>query len=382
MSDQFTKVTSENYFQRLGSSFGGMVFGIILMIIASILLLWNEGRDVDAKRGLNAGGRAVVSLTSTAPVPANEGKLVHMTGQATTTAPVVDAELNVTFPNTLTLVRRVEMFQWVQQTSSTTKEKVGGTQETTTTYTYTKNWSETANDSSTFGQPAGHTNPEMPFTSSRLQASDAKLGGFSLPVALLDQVSTEAAAAPATAPEGWQKVGNSLYKGTGTPEAPAVGDIRVTYMPLASGTVLSVIGKQAGSTLEPWLSNNSNREILVAQQGMASAALMIKDQKAAENILTWVLRLLGVGLNIGAFALLMGPLKAIGNVIPLVASIIGGGVGLIAFGLGSALSLVLIAIAWFTFRPLISIGLIVAAIAAVYFFRSKRGAQAATPANA
>jgi hypothetical protein len=136
------------------------------------------------------------------------------------------------------------------------------------------------------------------------------------------------------------------------------------------------MGKQSGAALEPWFSNHSNREILVAQQGMASAAAMIKEQKSAENILTWVLRIIGIGLNVGAFALLMGPLRALGNVIPFVASIIGGGVGLIAFGLGGALSLALIALAWFSFRPLVSIGLIVAALAALYVFRSKRGPRA------
>ena len=67
-----------------------------------------------------------------------------------------------------------------------------------------------------------------------------------------------------------------------------------------------------------------------------------------------------------------------GNVIPLVASIIGGGIGLIAFGLGSGLSLIVIAIAWFTFRPLLSLGLLVAAGAAIYFFRSDQNASRAT----
>jgi Transmembrane protein 43 len=373
MSDQFTKVTSENYFQRLGNSFGGMVFGIILLIIACVLLFWNDGRAVDAQRGLNAGGRAVVNLTTTAPAPANEGKLVHMTGQATATAPLSDGDVGVTFLNTLTLVRKVEMFQWVQETSSSTKDKVGGTQETTTTYTYTKKWIDTAQDSSTFEKPEGHANPAMPFTSSRIQATDAKLGGFALPEAILGQLTSETLVAPDTIPQGWKKVDATLYKGTGSIEAPVVGDIRVTYAPLASGTVISAIGKQTGSALEAWISNNSNYEVLLAQQGMASSALMIKDQKAAEGILTWVLRAVGTLMNIGAFALLMGPLRALGNVIPLVASIIGGGVGMIAFGLGSGLSLIVIAIAWFTFRPLLSIGLLLAAAAAWYFLRSKPG---------
>jgi hypothetical protein len=372
MSDQFTKVTSENYFQRLGSSFGGMVFGFILLFVACILLFWNDGRAVDAQRGLNAGARAVVSLTSTAPIGANEGKLVHLTGQATAQTPLLDADLGVTFPATLTLVRKVEMFQWVQTSASTTKDKVGGTQETTTTYTYTKEWTDKPQDSTSFAKPEGHANPEMAMQTTRIQASDAKLGGFALPSALLDQLTSETVVAPEATPQGWTKSGSTLYKGTGTLDAPAIGDVRVTYMPLASGTVISAVGKQAGSALEAWTSNNSNYDVLLAKQGMASAALMIKDQKAAESILTWVLRVLGTLLNIGAFALLMGPLRALGNVIPFVASIIGGGVGLIAFGLGSGLSLIVIAIAWFTFRPLLSLGLIVAAGAAWYMFKTKR----------
>ena len=372
MSDQFTKVTSENYFQRLGSSFGGMMFGIILLIGACILLFWNDGRAVDAQRGLNAGGRAVVSLTSTAPVAANDGKLVHMTGQATATAPLADADVGVTFANTLTLARTVEMFQWVQDTNTASQDKVGGTKETITTYTYTKKWIDTAQDSARFEKPDGHTNPAMAFTSLRIQARDATLGGFSLPEALLSQLTSETPVAPDTIPQGWTKVGTTLYKSTGTPDAPALGDMRVTYAPLPSGTIISAIGKQAGNSLEAWTSANSNYEVLLAQQGMASAALMIKDQKSAEGILTWVLRIVGTLMNIGAFALLMGPLRALGNVIPLVASLIGGGVGLIAFGLGSSISLIVIALAWFTFRPLVSIGLLIVAGGAWYLLRSKR----------
>jgi hypothetical protein len=382
MTDQFTKVTNENYFQRLGSSFGGMVFGIVLLIIACVMLFWNDGRAVDAQRGLNAGARSVVSLTSTAPLAENEGKLVHLTGQATSTAPLADADVGVTFTDTLTLERKVEMYQWVQETSSESKDKVGGTKETTTTYTYTKKWIEGPQDSASFEKPDGHANPAMPFVSTRIQATDAKLGGFALPEVILAQLTSETSVAPDTIPNGWRKVDTALYKGTGTLEAPAIGDIRVAYAPLASGTVISAIGKQAVSTLEPWTSNNANYEVLLAQQGMASAAIMIKDQKAAESILTWVLRFFGTIMNILAFSMLMGPLRALGNVIPLVASIIGGGVGLIAFGLGTGLSLIVIAIAWFTFRPLLSIGLILAAGAAWYFLRSKRESVSAAPAKA
>lgn len=375
MSDQFTTVTKRNYFQRLGDSFVGVLIGVILLIVAGILLIWNDGRAVDAQRGLNAGGRDVISLTTTQPIPANEGNLVHITGQAIATAPLVDPDTGAAFPGTLINVRTVEMYQWVQESTSSTKDKVGGGQETTTTYTYKQAWSESPQDSSTFAKPDGHANPAMPFTTTRFHAADGKIGGFTLPVALLELLTAETPVALETAPTGWRKSGTSLVKGSGTDEAPALGDLRVTYKPIASGTVLSVIGKQTGATLAPWTSSNSNYEVLLAQQGMVSPALMIKNQKSAESILTWVLRGLGTVLNIIAFSLLMGPLRALGNVIPLVASIIGGGVGLIAFGLGAGLSLIQIAIAWFAFRPLLSAALLAAGIAAIYFLRSKRAPQ-------
>jgi uncharacterized membrane protein len=42
MSDQFTTVTSEGYFSRLGGSLIGMLVGLIILPAAIGVLYWNE----------------------------------------------------------------------------------------------------------------------------------------------------------------------------------------------------------------------------------------------------------------------------------------------------------------------------------------------------
>lgn len=50
----------------------------------------------------------------------------------------------------LSLQRNVEMYAWVENKETTTKDKVGGGQEETTTYTYEKKWTDEPQDSSVF----------------------------------------------------------------------------------------------------------------------------------------------------------------------------------------------------------------------------------------
>ena len=41
-----TEVTKTSYGQRVGSSFRGIGSGILLLIVGTVLLWWNEGRAV------------------------------------------------------------------------------------------------------------------------------------------------------------------------------------------------------------------------------------------------------------------------------------------------------------------------------------------------
>ncbi|MBX9707167.1 MAG: TMEM43 family protein [Caulobacteraceae bacterium] len=362
MPDSHRVTTRENYFQRLGSSLIGALIGLVLLIVASIVLFWNEGRAVDASRGLDAGSRAVVSLSAPTIDASRDGALIHMSGNAVTTAPLIDPATGAAFPATLTLVRQVEMYQWIETATSETEEKLGGTQETTTTYTYAKGWSEQQQDSASFQVPAGHSNPAMPFANGRVNASDARLGDFLLPEGVLERLDGESPALPPVTPEGWRVEGGQLYRGAGSAAQPQVGDLRVTYTPLASNTPVSVVGRQDGQTLAGWVRPGSDFPVLLASRGLIGADLMIEAEKGQQQAMTWVFRGLGLVLSIIGFTLLLNPLRAIANVVPLVASVIGAGTGIIGFALGVLLTTVVIAVAWFAVRPLLSVVLVATGI--------------------
>ena len=362
MSDQFTTTTSRNYFQRLGDSFLGILIGFVLLLLAVVLLFWNEGRAVDASRGLSAASKAAVSVTGAQVLPANEGKLVHVTGTSATTAPILHAPTGVSAPAALALVSKVEMFQWVETNETSTKDKVGGTQETTTTTTYTQKWHEGPLVSADFKRPDGHANPDMPIVSRVDVASDAQLGGFKLSSDVIKLLPSDSPYVPETAPTGWSKTATGLFKGTGTPDAPKVGDLQITFTLAPVGT-MSVMGAQTGSQLTPWVSGKGNFAVLLAAPLIQAKEAMVSDAKDAEGFLTWVLRVIGTLMCVGGFGLIMGPLKAIGNVIPFVASVVGSATGLVAFGLGFVLALVVIAVAWFVVRPILTFVLLAAGIA-------------------
>lgn len=380
MADSYTEVTKRNVFQRFANSVGGVFVGIALIIGACVLLFWNDGRAVEAERALKAGARAVVSLPSPDPTPATEGALVHLIGPVTATAPVVDPATGLRFEGVVSVVRTVEMYQWVETSTSETREKLGGGSETITRYSYETRWAEGRTDSSGFKVEAGHVNPDLPFDSGAVYAGDARLGGFQADEPILRALAVAPVSAPAV-PEGWRTDGAKLYRGRGEPTAPQVGDVRVAFAVANTRAAASVVARQSGDRLIPWVNEGSNYRLFIVRSGLIPADALIEGRMQEEETLTWVLRAVGALMNILGFALILGPLKALANVIPPVGWLVGAASGVVAIALGLPLSLLVIAVAWFAFRPLLSLGLAAAAIAAFAAFRAmgRRGTAAATP---
>lgn len=72
----------------------------------------------------------------------------------------------------------------------TRKEKqFGGSEVTTTTYSYAPVWSEQAIDSAGFKKPEGHLNPAPPFSSAEYAANDVTLGAFRLTSGIVGQLT-------------------------------------------------------------------------------------------------------------------------------------------------------------------------------------------------
>jgi len=390
MSDTFTETTTTSWFGRIRNSFGGLVIGLVLIVGMVVLLFWNEGRAVQTARSLAEGAGAVVSAGADTVDAANEGRLVHVSGQVTTDSTPGDPDFAVSAKG-VRLVRNVEMYQWKEDSKSETKKNLGGSEETVTTYTYAKAWNDSQIDSGSFKQPDGHQNPSMEIHGRNFQIPDGKLGAFTLDQPVLDQIGGEKAlpllpdqqAAIQAAYAGTKKlsvVDGGIYLGW-NPSSPVVGDYRIKYEVAPLGTI-SVIGQQRGSAFVPY-QTVAGDQLLMVSGGNVPAEQMFKEAESANKILTWIIRAVGLLLLAIGFALFMAPIGVIADVIPFLGSIVRFGTGLLAFLLAVVVGTITIAIAWFYYRPLLGIGILVvgALVAAgiIYVGRSRRPAATSGP---
>ncbi len=386
MSDSFRDVKTRSWFSRLSNSAGGVIVGFLLILAMVVLLFWNEGRAVTTAKSLAEGSSVVVPVSSATVDPANEGKLVHTTGRSATTATPSDDAFAVSAPG-LRLVRSVEMYQWTEESKSETQKKLGGGEETVTTYTYGKDWDDSPIDSSDFRQPSGHGNPGMEIRSQRFQVPEATLGAFKLGPSVIDGVGGEKdlvlkndqADAIRAAFGGTAKVSvvdGRIYLGR-NPTAPAVGDYRIRYQVAPAGD-LSIVGKQSGSGFERY-ATKAGDQLLMVTTGIAPAEKMFAEAVSENTLITWVLRGVGMVVLFIGFSLLMAPIGVIADVIPLLGSIVRLGTGTLAFVLALLVGLVTIAVAWFWYRPLLSVALVafalLVAVALAFFGRRQTVGQ-------
>jgi hypothetical protein len=85
----------------------------------------------------------------------------------------------------------------------------------------------------------------------------------------------------------------------------------------------------------------------------------------------WILRILGILMICGGLRGIFGILVTVLKVIPFLANIVGWGVSLVCNVIGVAWSLIIIAIAWIFYRPLLGILLLAIAGFLVWVFAFK-----------
>ncbi len=367
----FSEVTSTSWIGRVGKSILGVLIGIVLIIAAIVLLCWNEGRAVTTARSLAEGRGAVVEVGATSIDSSNEGRLVYVNGEIAAQAPLTDREFSVT-ANGLRLVRKVDMYQWKEETKSERHSKLGGGEEEVKTYTYDRVWLDRREDSSRFKHPDGHDNPEMRYHGQVVIARDARLGAFhpGEQVLRLLPASERLPLAPGiTAALGSRLTGpaaivdGNLYVGA-DPSNPHIGDLRISYT-IAPNGVASIIGRQTGSGLTEY-QTKAGDQLLIAEPGTHSAAEMFKTAEDENRVLTWVLRLVAAAVMFFGFVLILSPLVVVADVVPFVGSILGAGAALVALVLTIALGSVIIALAWLWYRPLLGIGALAIGLAIAF----------------
>lgn len=446
----YQETTTTGYGTRLKNSFGGIITGFVMFAAATVLLWWNEGRAVKTSKMLEEAQSVCVEMNDVKTVdPQFDGKLVHATGFATTTDTLVDPLLGVK-AHALNMKREVEFYQWVEHSKEEKRDKFGGGEETVTTYTYKLQWVRTPTESANFhdpqyrnrnyvlinAEPETVSSDNVTFGAYRL--SKSQVGSLPatkklvpvIPVASVreldknvrlvynqqarlantntlgygrgtayDQVydyvekkvTSDADSVSSVADTEFVHIqGNAVYIGL-TPATPSVGDVRITYT-VAEPTNVSILARVEGDGFANYTAKNG-KSFSSITIGTKTADEMFEGEHASNSMWTWLLRLAGLVLVIGGLRGIFGFLETILKVIPPLAGILGFGVGIICSIVGFVWSLVVIALAWLFYRPLLGIALLLIGALVIFAFSKKgkaliaqhvvRGAQGddASPTN-
>lgn len=418
----YQEVTTTGYGTRVGNSFKAIGSGILLFCIGTALLWWNEGRAVKTEKMLDEAGSAYVEMENPNKKDASlEGELICGTALATTEDSLIDKDFGVG-AKAIALTRKVEYYQWVEHAQEKKEDKLGGKEVTTTTYTYTKEWTSHPVESAQFKDPA-YQNKNMVLTTveeAEQYAENVSWGAYKLNESLIHSIRSNegldlaiaedllkqldksaqtayerfygvlsdsakaaldslqaindsinkamAAAENKKDLEYVHQAGNILYYGR-VPGSPEVGDVRVTFEKVvpAKVTVMAVVD---GDSFKPFKAKNGKRfQTLV--MGKKSGDEIIEAQKEANNMFLWILRIVGILMVIGGLKGIFGFLETILKVVPFIAGIFGWGVGIVCTVIGVVWSLIVIAIAWLFYRPLLGISLLVIAGFLVWVFAFK-----------
>jgi hypothetical protein len=197
--------------------------------------------------------------------------------------------------------------------------------------------------------------------------SEAQMGAWRLDVQTLSRIGG-AEALPLTAADaqkvkdtfGWgdaKIVQSRIYIGQ-DPNAPQIGDQRISYELVKLGPI-SVVAQQTGDGFTQY-QTQAGDSLFMVDRGSVPAEQMFADAVAENTVVTWILRGVGLLLLAVGFGLTMGPIGVIADVIPFLGSIVRMGTGLVAFLLAIVVGTIVIAIAWFWYRPLLALGILVA----------------------
>lgn len=379
----YQEVTKTSYGSRLGNSLKGILVGLALFVAATVLLWWNEGRAVKTSKMLKAAETECVDVASVASLdPALEGKLIHATAMAKTDEILTDPTYGVSV-NAIRLVRDVEYYQWVEHSSSETKDKIGGGQETTTTYTYTKEWVGGPIDSGNFKDPDYQSKNFVRTTvpDNTVTAEKVEFGAYVLPPAMVGAIPASTSVnLPASLGNGIDTFvdGSTVYYGE-NPQTPAVGDVRVSFTEADGGTA-SILGQVVGNTFEPFKHKNG-KSLMVLKMGEHSQESMFESEKAANKMWMWILRIIGIILVVAALRMTFSILVTILKVLPPLAKVAELGVNLVTGVVGFVWALLVILIAWVAYRPLLAVALALVIAALIYFLVNKsKKAEAQAPA--
>jgi len=334
------------FFGNMKSAIIGVPIGIILFFASFYVIFKTEGRTNWAKIA------ATSSAVSAENASGHDGEFVSISGPIASDESIGDP-MFILDGDYITLSRSAEMYAWRENSSTESRDTVGGGTETTTTYTYERQWTSSPQNSSNFQDPS-YQNPEMRLQSDSFSVQNARIGAWPFAVSdtrggVTELFNKGMAGSSSLVPDAsvlrpdvmsthmGTLDGNYIYLFGASPGNNLVGDHRVSFSALRSGTNVTGFGKIQGGRLVPY-EVGSDTFMRVFSSSREDAISTMKTEYAAAG---WIGRLIGFFMMWFGMQMVFGPLHAIAGIIPFLKRGTKFLVGLVTF----AVSLVFTTIA-------------------------------------
>ena len=348
--------------KKMKNSFSGVLFGIVFIIVGTILLFWNESNNVKNLKTVKEIDDQAIFVDSTNIASENENKLIVTNGNLNVADDIVsDSVFNVGI-KTAKLERVVEMYQWKEESSEDNNDNK--------TYSYSKEWATSINDSSTF-HDSRYSNPtSMPYVSETFVANNVSVGEFNLTTEQKKSMSVNETLNMlniSNIPQGFNKTEKYITNSNNI-SSPEIGDIRISYH-YNNWTDATVLAVQSGTTFKDFLSS-AGKSINRIDKGKLSKTEMVQNITNENNMVKWIIRGVGTIIIILGYSAVIGPLTTLTSFVPILGSLVGSVLSTVMFLIGLIHSLVIIMIAWIMFRPLVGIFLMVVIIGLIVLLQN------------
>lgn len=368
MNEGYKVVTNKSWGSRIVDSIKGIVGGFLMFLGSFVLLYINEDRTDKSEV-------AAESIAIDAEVQNGEynGQFVAATGKLYSDENIGDDFLK---PGPyLTVSRDVEYYTWIERSESETRTKLGGGEETVTTYYCdTKEWVSDPMPSSSFTDPDCRYkfNPTKSLENKTNTVTSAKIGIYNLNTSGLQLPGSEALSLKKdqlVLRDSFHQANEKyLYKCKNSVSSPEVGDIRVSYTVVNPRDYATVMGTLNGSSISAYMGKDA--KIYRAFDGNKEAAVA---QLAKEHsIMTWILRIIGFMMMWGGLAALFEPLSVFLDVLPFLGSLSRTVVKIITFVVALLLSIITIIISMILHNWIAVLAVVLASIAGTIFYLKQK----------
>ncbi|XP_025763084.1 transmembrane protein 43 isoform X3 [Oreochromis niloticus] len=274
------------------------------------------------------------------------------------------------------------MYQWVEYHESRDYQENGETK-TETTYTYNTEWKSELVNSRNFDKEIGHQNPSaMAVESVMVVSPEVRTGPLILSKGLVEQINNFQTLSLGDFPvfnlDPFLSIHDDYFYHTTNPRRPEVGDVRVrfSFAGLSSDNsrhgpaqTVSIVAMQRGEQLLPFKTKSGDTlEILYLEE--LSAEEVFAREHQSNSMKTWGLRAAGWALMFLGIQLSMQIIYTLVDWVPVLRELVSIGLKIFALCVSSSLSLIVIGVGWFFYRPLVAVALGALAVLPMFLARS------------